>query len=230
MEAKTKKRVVIWTSVAVILGVGGYFLYKYLKDSGKIGKKGADAAAADAAAAAAAAASSGGGGGGAVSSATPTAAQVALATAYRIWANSTDELNKKYGKKSKYDLDASSSTPYNSFFEKSYAAGKADYEASLKQPTATNVKQDQIEQITKIAARYKVPIEAHSKGGLMISLFFGASLQGVEKAFRVRLYEKNPNNGVKDSNGHLSWVLFDSDWSRFSAYENLSYTAKSMGK
>ena len=39
MEAKTKKRVIIWTSVAAILGVGGYFLYKYLKDSGKIGGK-----------------------------------------------------------------------------------------------------------------------------------------------------------------------------------------------
>ena len=36
----------------------------------------------------------------------------------------------KYGKTSQYDLDATGSA--NSFFDKSYAAGKADYEAYLK--------------------------------------------------------------------------------------------------
>lgn len=39
MDAKKKKRIIIYTSVGLILGVGGYFLYKWLKDSGKIGKK-----------------------------------------------------------------------------------------------------------------------------------------------------------------------------------------------
>ena len=53
-----------------------------------------------------------------------------LATAYRAWANSTAELSKKYGKESKYDLDATGSA--NSFFDKSYAAGKTEYEAYLK--------------------------------------------------------------------------------------------------
>jgi hypothetical protein len=78
-----------------------------------------------------------GGGGNAVSGLT-TPEQVALATAYRLWANSTEELNKKYGKKSQFDLDATSPNPYNSFFLKSYALGKSDYEASLKKPTGSS--------------------------------------------------------------------------------------------
>ncbi len=39
MEATTKKKLVIGTSVAVILGVGGYFLHKFLKDKGVFGGK-----------------------------------------------------------------------------------------------------------------------------------------------------------------------------------------------
>ena len=61
----------------------------------------------------------------------PTAAQTELATKYRTWANSTDALSQKWGKKSKYDLDATGS--YNKFFLDSYnGGGKAEYEASLK--------------------------------------------------------------------------------------------------
>ena len=52
-----------------------------------------------------------------------------LATNYRAWANSTTELNKKYGKLSQYDLDATGSA--NAFFDRSYAAGKTEYEAYL---------------------------------------------------------------------------------------------------
>jgi hypothetical protein len=135
MEANTKKRIIIWTSVAAIVGVGGYFLYKYLKDKGIIGKKDTGDTG-----------STGGQntGGGAenqvvqpIASSTPTAEQTALATAYRIWANSTDELSKKYGKKSQYDLDATRSNPYGGTFLQSYAAGKTEYEASLKGVSAT---------------------------------------------------------------------------------------------
>jgi hypothetical protein len=229
MEANTKKRIIIWTSVSAILGVGGYFLYKYLKDKGIIGKNDKGDTG-----------STGGQntGGGAENQVVqpsvgsqPTAEQTALATAYRIWANSTDALNKKYGKKSQYDLDATRTNPYGGTFLKSYAAGKTEYEASLKPSgtTATTGKQDQIEQITKIAARYKAPIEAHTKGGQMVSLFFGAKFQGENKAYRVRVYEKNPNSGTKDTNGNLIWVLFQADWSTFSSYESLSYTAISLG-
>lgn len=48
---------------------------------------------------------------------------------FRQWANSTDELKKKYGKSSKYDLDVTGK-PDNSFIRKAYAAAKDEYEAS----------------------------------------------------------------------------------------------------
>lgn len=54
-----------------------------------------------------------------------------LAKAYRIWANSTDELSKKYGKTSIYKLDAKSNDPNNQYFRNSYEAGKAEYEKYL---------------------------------------------------------------------------------------------------
>jgi len=58
----------------------------------------------------------------------PTAEQLKLAKDYRTWANSTPELKVKYGKTSPYDLDATSSKPYNTNFEKSYAVGKSDFD------------------------------------------------------------------------------------------------------
>ena len=48
---------------------------------------------------------------------------------FRQWANSTDELKKKYGKSSKYDLDATGK-PDNIFIRKAYAAAKTEYEWS----------------------------------------------------------------------------------------------------
>ena len=59
---------------------------------------------------------------------TPTDDQIKLAKEYRIWANSTPALKKKYGKTSPYDLDAVSSKPWNTYFEKSYAVGKTEFE------------------------------------------------------------------------------------------------------
>jgi hypothetical protein len=58
----------------------------------------------------------------------PTAAQIDMAKEYRLWANSTPELKSKYGKTSTYDLDATSNKPWNSNFEKSYAAGKSEFD------------------------------------------------------------------------------------------------------
>ena len=54
---------------------------------------------------------------------------------FRKWANSTDELKKKYGKSSKYDLDVTGK-PDNAFIRKAYAAAKAEYEASKKSKTS----------------------------------------------------------------------------------------------
>ena len=226
MEAKTKKRVIIWTSVAVVLGVGGYFLYKYLKDKGIIGKNDTGDTG-----------STGGQntGGGAenqvvhpIPSSTPTAEQTALATAYRIWANSTDELSKKYGKKSSYDLDASSSNPYGGTFLRSYAAGKSDYEKSIKGNTTTI--NDQIEQITKIAAKYpNTPILANSKGGQYVNIYFGARFQDKEYAYRLSIYEKSPYDGAQATNGYLVWVLSEANWTSGNTYENRIYQTIGYG-
>tara|TARA_R110000764_G_scaffold542_3_gene2045 strand:- start:1510 stop:2583 length:1074 start_codon:yes stop_codon:yes gene_type:complete len=61
---------------------------------------------------------------------TPPAPQTKeeLATAYRVWANSTPALKVKYGKDSPFDLDAIGSA--NDYFDASYKSGKAVYEAS----------------------------------------------------------------------------------------------------
>ena len=78
----------------------------------------------------------------------PTAEQLKLAKDYRTWANSTPELKSKYGKTSPYDLDATSSKPYNTNFEKSYAVGKADFDkrtpGTVTPPTAGRKKGDVI--------------------------------------------------------------------------------------
>jgi hypothetical protein len=62
----------------------------------------------------------------------PTPDQIKTAKEYRAWANSTTELSAKYGKSSKYDLDATSNKPYNTNFEKSYAAGKSEFDNRTK--------------------------------------------------------------------------------------------------
>lgn len=217
MESKTKKRIIIWTSVAVVLGVGGYFLVKYLKDKGIIGKK--DTGDTDGGSTDGGSISGGSTSGGS----TTTAEQIALAVAYRIWANSTDELSKKYGKKSSYDLDASSSNPYGGTFLRSYAAGKSDYEKSIKGNTTTI--NDQIEQITKIAAKYpNTPILAHSKGGQYVNIYFGAKFQDKEYAYRLSIYEKSPYDGAQATNGYLVWVLSEANWTSGITNENSGIT------
>ena len=70
-----------------------------------------------------------GGSGGSGGSAPSTGFSQEEGDKFRQWANSTDELKKKYGKSSKYDLDATGK-PDNSFIRKAYAAAKDEYEAS----------------------------------------------------------------------------------------------------
>lgn len=222
MDAKKKNRIIVWTSVAIILSVGGYFGYKYLKDSGKLGgkKDGGDTGGGDTGGGSI---SSGSTSSGSISSgSTPTAEQTALATKYRIWANSTDELSKKYGKKSEYDLDATRSNPYGGTFLRSYAAGKAEYEASLKgtssSSTATTTASNQKDQITKIASRYGKSIQAHSKGGQYVALNWGATRQGTKHNYVLGIYEKNPSTGAAVSNGSLVWVLLEDNKAIMSGY------------
>jgi hypothetical protein len=59
-----------------------------------------------------------------------TTEQKTIAKLYRLWANSTDELSKKYGKKSIYDLDEKSNNPYGGTFLKSYKVGKSKFDTT----------------------------------------------------------------------------------------------------
>jgi hypothetical protein len=47
---------------------------------------------------------------------------------YRLWANSTPELSKKYGKESEFDLDAIRKPANSGTFEKSFSKGKSQFD------------------------------------------------------------------------------------------------------
>ena len=47
---------------------------------------------------------------------------------YRLWANSTPELSKKYGKESEFDLDDSKKPANSGTFEKSFSKGKSQFD------------------------------------------------------------------------------------------------------
>ena len=47
---------------------------------------------------------------------------------YRLWANSTPELSKKYGKESEFDLDAIRKPSNSGTFEKSFSKGKSQFD------------------------------------------------------------------------------------------------------
>ena len=199
MEATTKKKLVIGTSVAVILGVGGYFLHKFLKEKGVIGGKVQEDVQEEETVIDATSNSSN-----SSNSSKPTTAQKELATAYRIWANSTDTLKKKYGKLSSYDLDATSNTPYNSWFTKSYAAGKTEYEKAAK--AAVESQNDQVAQISAIAARYKRPITILPKGGMSVEFTFSGKTNGVNQYYKLLISEKSSTDNKKYK-GSLVWKL-----------------------
>lgn len=210
MEAKTKKRLVIGTSVAVILGVGGYYLFRWLKDSGRIGGKVQEDVQEEETVIDASSNSS--------KPTKPTKAQNELATAYRIWANSSDTLSKKYGKKSPYKLDATSSSPYNSYFKKSYAAGKAEYEKAAK--VAVESQNDQVAQISAIAARYNSPITILQTGGMSVQFTFSGETNGVSQYYKLQISERSPTDNKKYK-GKLVWRL-SSQSSIFSNFKIIS--------
>ena len=118
----------------VVVGVGAFFIVKMLK------RKKQEEISMDYSSSTSS--SGGGSSSSSSSSSSPTSAQVELAKAYRLWANSTDALRKKYGKDSQYDLDATTSNPYNSYFKRSYEAGKSDYEASLSGSSSSSSSSD----------------------------------------------------------------------------------------
>ena len=133
MEASTKKKIILFTSISIVLGVGGYFGYQFLKDKGLIGK-GDDSNSDENSDETSEGSSS------SSSSNSPTSSQVKLASDYRAWANSTEALKNKYGKNSKFDLDAVSSSPYNDFFLRSYKEGKDDFLKAKQQGAVAAVK------------------------------------------------------------------------------------------
>lgn len=135
-EGKSKKGVVAVALLAFI-GALGYLAYSLVpkkdeeeEEDGDV--DGGDVDGDD---------SSSGGGGGGGSYVAPTEDPMrAIAAEYRLWANSTDALSKKYGKESSYNLDAEiSGNPNNSWFRKSYAAGKAEFEAWKKKQSVNAV-------------------------------------------------------------------------------------------
>lgn len=145
MKSNRKDKIIVWVSIAILLGIGGYFGVKKLKQL-----KDEKAAAAEAEKLKKESDSSvepvvtpPNNSGGTNSS--PSAVDTAIAIAYRTWANSTDALSKKYGKKSKYDLDATSNNPTKGTFSRSYAVGKNEFDKYNKsnsndksKPSATN--------------------------------------------------------------------------------------------
>ena len=218
MEATTKKKLIIGTSVAVILGVGGYFLHKFLKDKGVFGgKKGIDDDGTGETVTTSYSSSSSSSSNNSSNKPKITPAQIELATAYRIWANSTDTLKKKYGKTSTYDLDATSKTPYNSYFTKSYAAGKADYEKAAKD--AVESQNDQVAQISAIATRYKRDIKVLPKGGMSVTFTFSGETNGTTQYYKLLITEKSSTNNKKYK-GSLVWKLSSTSNYFSSTYPN----------
>lgn len=149
--AKTNTRkYLIYGSIAAIVGVIGYYIWKSSKkdekpkdetpapdndEKEKDGKVNENPVKDN----------KGKGDGGGATVTAPTQAQIDLATAYRKWANSTDALKKKWGKTSTYDLDETSTIPYEAnYFLKSYqGGGQAEYEAYLKGNSAVGTNQAQ---------------------------------------------------------------------------------------
>lgn len=222
MDAKKKKRIIVWTSVATILGIGSYLLYKWLKDSGKIGKGSSnnnnDSGTTTVIRDTPITSSGSSSGSSSSSSSSITEEQKALATNYRIWANSTDELAKKWGKPSKYDLDASSTTPYNNFFLRSYnGGGKAEYEKYLADQKATadaaaaqasaGGGNSLLEQIAAIAARYGRALDSSGTWGKYCWFYFYGKINQSSKQHLRLIISMKDNNGKNTKGESLIWQL-----------------------
>lgn len=182
MEAKGKRKAILWISALVLLGVGGFVVYRKWKkkqdSKPPIGDSGTPSEVPT------------------QSGSTPSGsdAERALATAYRIWANSTEELSKKYGKKSQFDLDSSSSNPYNKNFLDSYAVGKADYEKSKASSTASTPSAPTSEQY-KNTPWNKLPLSYQTTYYPMVA-----------KSIHERLWQYTGSGTKDDSTYLLNWL------------------------
>lgn len=215
MAANNKRKYIIWGSVLTILGVGGYFAYTYFKGKGGNKSGGSNDGSNDDKSSSQSSSSTSTQ---STSSTTkpstpayvPTKEEVALAVAYRTWANSTDELAKKYGKPSKYDLDATSTNPYGGTFKRSYAAGKAEYEEYLKSKPVYGADSGtkQKNQITAMAAAYGVPIKASTDKGQYVQLPFNATRGGIKNNYYLQVYEKN-NTGYNPDGESCLFIIWE---------------------
>tara|TARA_R110000868_G_scaffold120986_1_gene321013 strand:- start:5538 stop:6314 length:777 start_codon:yes stop_codon:yes gene_type:complete len=142
MKSNSKDKIIIWVSIAILLGIGGYFGVKKLKqfkeEKAEKEKKTSESDTSEESVVTPPDKSD-------ETKSSPSAVDTAIAIAYRTWANSTDALIKKYGKKSKYDLDATSNNPTKGTFSRSYAEGKNEFDKYNKsnsndksKPSATN--------------------------------------------------------------------------------------------
>ena len=99
MKSNSKDKIIVWVSIAILLGIGGYFGVKKLKELKD--KKAAEQERlkneSNSSVEPVVTPSNNSGG----TNSSPSAVDTAIAIAYRTWANSTDALKKKYGKKSK---------------------------------------------------------------------------------------------------------------------------------
>jgi hypothetical protein len=146
----------------------------------------------------------------------PTAAQIDLNNKYRTWANSTPELAKKWGKTSKYDLDATGS--YNDYFLKSYnGGGKAEYEAFLKGGNtpgeillAQNVKS--VDRLAKSwgATKSFYQLTGAATGIMANKLernFVGTNSKGQMRAYKITLYSQASATDKKPTFLLEEWYL-----------------------
>ena len=208
MKAGSKEKIIITLSIAILLGIGSYFGVKKLR------KLKNEKAAAEAEAERLKNESN--------NVETPvitpsnnkvSATQTALAIAYRTWANSTDDLSKKYGKKSSYDLDATSTTPTGGTFARSYALGKNDfdnYNKSMSKPDADNSKPSakNAKIFNAIAASTGKPVKRLANGVSYLDIKVLAQGKGL-KVLKIA------DGQISSGTFSPSWVvyyLYDTDW------------------
>jgi hypothetical protein len=196
--AKTNTRkYLIYGSIAAIVGVIGYYIWKGSKKDEKPKDASTDEGLKEGNVVAETPTSNSGSGSG-TSSTAPTQAQIDLAKAYRKWANSTDALSKKYGKNSKHDLDATRSDPYGGTFLASYQdGGQAEYEAYLKgnsavgDPASGITTQNKIN-FNKLVASYPKGTLSQTPSGIRIwTLKFHEVVAGKTfDVWKIDLYEQ----------------------------------------
>jgi len=144
MENKSNEKLLVTLAIFIIFGIGGYLGYKKLKSIKEEGNSDNDKKPSET-----------------TDSTTlntdtpnPNSSKINdeklknLAIAYRLWANSTDALSKKYGKKSKFDLDNASSNPSKGTFPASFKQGSEEYSKALMSGEARKAK-NELERLQK---------------------------------------------------------------------------------